>query len=123
MLSLTCVLLVIRRRCLASPFAVFQSSIHSFLIVCLIMLTLAVFSDLCLKGVAFMPLDCAAAFAALSAISFPSMSLWPGIHAMCRSIPREDIRLSMLLRSEQRMDCPDCLPGLTVALIAAWLSA
>src|SRR5947199_1830048 len=75
MLSLTCVLLVIRRRCLASPFAVFQSSFHSFLIVCLIRLTLAVFSDLCLKGIAFMPLDCAAAFAALSAISFPSMSL------------------------------------------------
>src|SRR5205814_10128867 len=56
MLSLTCVLLVIRQRCLASPFAVFQSSVHSFLIVCLIRLTLAVFSNLCLKGVAFMPL-------------------------------------------------------------------
>jgi hypothetical protein len=68
------------------------------------------------------PLDFAAYFASLSAVSFRSTSIWPGTQIMLILVSGcSTLRASMLSRTEQMIDCPDCFCGLVVAVIAAWL--
>ena len=62
----------------------------------------------------------AAYFAASSALSFPSMSLCPGIQVIVTStFGCSALRCSRLSMVALTIDCPDCLPGFTVVIIAA----
>ena len=68
-------------------------------------------------------LDVAAAFAAWSARSLPSIFLCPGTHSMC--IVEAGLAswiLSITLRISLMMYCPDWRFGESIAWIADWLS-
>ena len=114
---------VIAHRCCPLSFP----SLHSFSHVALVLLWIAVFpADFiaeCMNGVVCRPFVCAAFFASPSACSLPGMFSWPGVQTIdivnpglccCSS--------SIASRMLSIIDCPDCCPGLTIAVIAAWLS-
>src|ERR1700694_1449954 len=116
-------LCVIARRCCPPSFP----SLHSFSHLALVLLWIAVFlADFiaeCVNGVASWPFDCAAFFASQSACSLPGMSSWPGVQTIDIANPgRCCCSSSMASRMLRIIDCPDCCPGLTIAVIAAWLS-
>jgi hypothetical protein len=68
-------------------------------------------------------LSCAAFFASTSAFSLPGIPAWPGSQSIRRfGVCVRRLRFSMSARIVARTCCPDCLPGLSSALRAAWLS-
>ena len=68
------------------------------------------------------PFDRAAFLAALSALSFPSISICPGIQAISVVMPLSVVSFSSSAIALHSIVWPDCLLGLTVALMATWLS-
>src|SRR5216117_304152 len=68
------------------------------------------------------PFDRAASLAALSALSFPSISICPGIQEISVVMPLLVVSFPSSAIALHSIAWPDCLPGLTVALMAAWLS-
>ncbi len=99
----------------------FHSFFHSLFALSLMTRFLADLSGLCLYG-RFGSSD-AACFASRSALSFPSISQYPGIHVIVmRSCGRSRMAPSMLSRISLMIVCPDCLRGRKSALMAAWLS-
>ena len=100
-----------------------HSSLHSLLIVWWIAFAFADLSVVC-HGPLLMRSVCVAAFfAALSAFSLPSIPTWPGTHSK-HSVYAGLVRCSSSISSRIRLmiDCPDWHRGLSIDLIAGWLS-
>ena len=60
-------------------------------------------------------------FVFIFAISFPSISMWPGIHIINMFNVLSCLISFTSFRIFCMIVCPDCLPGFLVALITAWL--
>src|SRR5579859_1084502 len=73
--------------------------------------------------VASSPFNFTACFMALSASLLALMSLCPGIHLISVCMFLVLASDSILWIAEMRTPCPDCLLGLLMPLIVAWLSA
>src|SRR5437762_7670893 len=123
-LSLTLHLAVIFLSIFESALLFLQNVFQSVLVACLIQLDLDVLrGGGCIVGIlGLIPFDKAASFAALSALSLPSMSMCPGIQMISVVMSFSMVSFSSLSRALHSIVCPDCLSGLVVALMAAWLS-
>ena len=123
-LSLTLHLAVIFLSIFESALLFLQDVFQSVLVACLIQLDLDVLrGGCCVVGMlGLIPFDKAASFAALSALSLPSMSKCPGIQTISVVMPFSMVSFSSLSMTLHSIVCPDCLSGLVVALMAAWLS-